>query len=313
MEKEILGILDHPFLPTLYVEFDASHSSRLVMELCPGGDLHASRQREPGKWLSSSSAKFYGAETLWALKHLHMVGVAYRDLKPENVMIREDEHIMLSDFDFSHSVQVVAPSAIRMNAIRCVVHRSGGDLVYSLFNSRSNFSDRVPTEMPPLFPSYDYEHPLIVMDKPGGICAYKQRMIDCYIQTLAKVLGNEEEPKKKIYNVSCVRYFGSKCEMDEELSIKLEGLSGVLFVLPDSYGDTENNDYGAELFVNGGFGSDSDEILSLNQEELQEGLYHLLSSFFGNNGLFDARSQAHQRSRLMPKRLCGSRLQRSYS
>ncbi|KAJ4974518.1 hypothetical protein NE237_007692 [Protea cynaroides] len=45
MEKEILGILAHPFLPTLYAEFDALHYSHLIMEFGPGGDLQApSRQ-----------------------------------------------------------------------------------------------------------------------------------------------------------------------------------------------------------------------------------------------------------------------------
>jgi len=105
--------------------------------------------------------------------------------------------------------------------------------------------------MAPLFPGCDYEHWLIVMDKPGGEGANKQQMIDCYIQTLAKVLGSEEEAKRKIYNVSCERYFGFGCEIDEETSNKLEGLPGVLFVLPDSYVDPEYKDYGAELFVNG--------------------------------------------------------------
>ncbi|KAL5973423.1 Multiple organellar RNA editing factor 2, chloroplastic [Asimina triloba] len=61
----------------------------------------------------------------------------------------------------------------------------------------------------------------------------------------------EEEAKKKIYNVSCERFFGLGCEIDEETSNKLEGLPGVLFVLPDSYVDPENKDYGVELFVNG--------------------------------------------------------------
>lgn len=57
MEKEILGMLDHPFLPTLYAEFEASHYSCLVMEFCPGGDLYAARQRQPGKRFCISSAK----------------------------------------------------------------------------------------------------------------------------------------------------------------------------------------------------------------------------------------------------------------
>ncbi|KAJ4774991.1 multiple organellar RNA editing factor [Rhynchospora pubera] len=108
-----------------------------------------------------------------------------------------------------------------------------------------------PSEMAPLFPGCDYEHWLIVMDKPGGENATKQQMIECYVQTLAKVLGSEEEAKKKIYNVSCERYFGFGCEIDEETSNKLEGLPGVLFVLPDSYVDPEYKDYGAELLVNG--------------------------------------------------------------
>ncbi|KAL5068362.1 hypothetical protein RYX36_019249 [Vicia faba] len=63
--------------------------------------------------------------------------------------------------------------------------------------------------------------------------------------------SGEEEAKKKIYNVSCERYFGFGCEIDEETSNKLEGLPGVLFVLPDSYVDPEYKDYGAELYVNG--------------------------------------------------------------
>ncbi|KAK4548707.1 hypothetical protein RGQ29_032771 [Quercus rubra] len=45
--------------------------------------------------------RFYASEVLLALEYLHMMGVVYRDLKPENVLVREDGHIMLSDFDLS--------------------------------------------------------------------------------------------------------------------------------------------------------------------------------------------------------------------
>ncbi|XP_062233746.1 multiple organellar RNA editing factor 2, chloroplastic-like [Phragmites australis] len=140
--------------------------------------------------------------------------------------------------------------ASRLGFPRGMARRPGGD-GYSPMRSGGGGGDRAPTEMAPLFPGCDYEHWLIVMDKPGGEGATKQQMIDCYIQTLAKVLGSEEEAKKKIYNVSCERYFGFGCEIDEETSNKLEGLPGVLFVLPDSYVDPEYKDYGAELFVNG--------------------------------------------------------------
>ncbi|KAL6130382.1 hypothetical protein ACLB2K_068762 [Fragaria x ananassa] len=147
----------------------------------------------------------------------------------------------------SHAVRPFPAAATRFTAIRCRVNRSGGS--YSPLNSGSNFSERPPTEMAPLFPGCDYEHFLIVMDKPGGEGATKQEMINCYIQTAAKVLGSEEEAKKKIYNVSCERYFGFGVNIDEETANKLEGLPGVLFVLPDSYVDAENQDYGGKFLT----------------------------------------------------------------
>lgn len=111
-EREILQLLDHPFLPTLYTHFETDRFSCLVMEFCPGGDLHTLRQRQPGKHFSEYAARFYAAEVLLALEYLHMLGVVYRDLKPENVLVRDDGHIMLSDFDLSLRC-IVSPTLIR--------------------------------------------------------------------------------------------------------------------------------------------------------------------------------------------------------
>ncbi|KAL8168136.1 hypothetical protein V2J09_009635 [Rumex salicifolius] len=100
-EREILRMLDHPFLPTLYCQFTSDNLSCLVMEYCPGGDLHVLRQKQSGRCFTEQAARFYVAEVLLALEYLHMLGVIYRDLKPENILVREDGHIMLSDFDLS--------------------------------------------------------------------------------------------------------------------------------------------------------------------------------------------------------------------
>ncbi|RDX94619.1 Serine/threonine-protein kinase D6PKL2, partial [Mucuna pruriens] len=100
-EREILQSLDHPFLPTLYTHFETEKFSCLVMEFCPGGDLHTLRQKQQGKHFPEQAVKFYVAEVLLALEYLHMLGIVYRDLKPENVLVRDDGHIMLSDFDLS--------------------------------------------------------------------------------------------------------------------------------------------------------------------------------------------------------------------
>lgn len=100
-ERDILQMLDHPFLPTLYTNFTTDNLSFLVMEYCSGGDLHVLRQMQPGRNFNETAARFYVAEVLLALEYLHMLGVIYRDLKPENILVRDDGHIMLSDFDLS--------------------------------------------------------------------------------------------------------------------------------------------------------------------------------------------------------------------
>ncbi|KAJ4704120.1 Protein kinase G11A [Melia azedarach] len=72
-EREILQSLDHPFLPTLYTHFETDKFSCLVMEFCPGGDLHTLRQKQPGKHFPEQAVKFYVAEVLLALEYLHML------------------------------------------------------------------------------------------------------------------------------------------------------------------------------------------------------------------------------------------------
>lgn len=63
-EREILQLLDHPFLPTLYTHFETNRFSCLVMEYCPGGDLHSLRQRQPGNFFSE-----YAARCVWIISH----------------------------------------------------------------------------------------------------------------------------------------------------------------------------------------------------------------------------------------------------
>ncbi|XP_071728737.1 serine/threonine-protein kinase RHS3-like [Rutidosis leptorrhynchoides] len=100
-EREILGLLDHPFLPTLYSYFETDKFYCLVMEFCSGGNLHTLRQKQPTKHFTEEATRFFASEILLALEYLHMLGIVYRDLKPENVLVRDEGHIMLSDFDLS--------------------------------------------------------------------------------------------------------------------------------------------------------------------------------------------------------------------
>nr|AML77889.1 putative LOV domain-containing protein [Cosmarium granatum] len=100
-ERDILGRLDHPFLPTLYASFQTATHVCLITEFCSGGELYGVLERQKGKRLPEALAKVYAAEVLLALEYLHAQGVVYRDLKPENVLLMENGHAMLSDFDLS--------------------------------------------------------------------------------------------------------------------------------------------------------------------------------------------------------------------
>ncbi|KAM3273710.1 hypothetical protein ACQJBY_043105 [Aegilops geniculata] len=109
-EREILEAVDHPFLPRLYGVAEGERWSCLLTEFCPGGDLHVLRQRQPHRRFSEAAVRFYVAEVVAALEYIHMLDIVYRDLKPENVLVRADGHIMLTDFDLSLKCDPTAPT-----------------------------------------------------------------------------------------------------------------------------------------------------------------------------------------------------------
>lgn len=53
-----------------------------------------------------NTARFYAAEIVLILEFLHNVqGIAYRDMKPENILIDAEGHLKLVDFGFAKKVE----------------------------------------------------------------------------------------------------------------------------------------------------------------------------------------------------------------
>ena len=69
------------------------------MDFIQGGELFTHIRRE-GRF-SENKAKFYAAEIIVAIEYLHLNGIIYRDLKPENVLLDSQGHVIITDFGLS--------------------------------------------------------------------------------------------------------------------------------------------------------------------------------------------------------------------
>ena len=78
-ERDIMIAIDHPFLVGLRCAFQTADKVYLVMPFLPGGELFT-LLREEGLLLEDR-ARFYAAEMVLALEHLHALKVIHRDLK----------------------------------------------------------------------------------------------------------------------------------------------------------------------------------------------------------------------------------------
>ncbi|KAI8590139.1 kinase-like domain-containing protein [Geranomyces variabilis] len=99
-ERGILeDVSNHPFIVSLHYAFQTNEKLYLILTYASGGELFTYLAKE--KMFAEPVACFYVAELLLALEHLHGLGIIYRDLKPENVLLGADGHVQLTDFGLS--------------------------------------------------------------------------------------------------------------------------------------------------------------------------------------------------------------------
>lgn len=101
-ERNILvrtATTDSPFIVGLKFSFQTPSDLYLVTDYMSGGELFWHLQKE-GRF-QEPRAKFYIAELILALQHLHQHDIVYRDLKPENILLDANGHIALCDFGLS--------------------------------------------------------------------------------------------------------------------------------------------------------------------------------------------------------------------
>uniref|UniRef100_A0A8D0GFB5 cGMP-dependent protein kinase n=1 Tax=Sphenodon punctatus TaxID=8508 RepID=A0A8D0GFB5_SPHPU len=156
-EKNILEETCSPFIVRLYRTFKDSKYVYMLLEACLGGELW-SILRDRGHF-DEFTTKFCVGCVTEALEYLHHIGVIYRDLKPENLILDGQGYIKLVDFGFAKKIgcgqktwtfcgtpEYVAPEVILNKGHDFSVDFwSLGILVYELLTGRDARNTTPPT------------------------------------------------------------------------------------------------------------------------------------------------------------------------
>ncbi|KAF7995119.1 hypothetical protein HCN44_004591 [Aphidius gifuensis] len=95
--------VDCPFIVCMTYAFHTPDKLCFILDLMNGGDLHYHLSQHGV--FNEPEMKFYAAEVILGLEHMHRRYIVYRDLKPANILLDEHGHVRISDLglacDFS--------------------------------------------------------------------------------------------------------------------------------------------------------------------------------------------------------------------
>ncbi|KAF1314347.1 Nek/nek1 protein kinase, partial [Globisporangium splendens] len=120
MEVSLMKKLHHPNLIRFVDSFPCSNSSSkqkesqshcIVMDYCPGGDLHAYIQQGRGrsggnkKQITEDLVWFWFLQLCLGLHHMHQLHILHRDIKTSNIFLSNAGFLVLGDFGIARELQ----------------------------------------------------------------------------------------------------------------------------------------------------------------------------------------------------------------
>nr|XP_058925054.1 ribosomal protein S6 kinase alpha-4 isoform X2 [Kogia breviceps] len=155
-ERSVLELVRQaPFLVTLHYAFQTDAKLHLILDYVNGGEMFTHLYQR--QYFKEAEVRVYGGEIVLALEHLHKLGIIYRDLKLENVLLDSEGHIVLTDFglskeflteekertfSFCGTIEYMAPEIIRSKSGhgKAVDWWSLGILLFELLTGASPFT-----------------------------------------------------------------------------------------------------------------------------------------------------------------------------
>ncbi|KAH8094368.1 cGMP-dependent protein kinase [Aureococcus anophagefferens] len=102
-EREVLMQLDHPFVLKLACAFQDDKYIYFLLELLPGGELYKHMTKR--KRFTEPETKFFASSVILGFQHMHEKNMAYRDLKPENLVLDAEGFLKVVDLGLAKMVE----------------------------------------------------------------------------------------------------------------------------------------------------------------------------------------------------------------
>ncbi|CAO2583722.1 Serine/threonine-protein kinase 32C [Lemmus lemmus] len=136
-ELEILQEIEHVFLVNLWYSFQDEEDMFMVVDLLLGGDLRYHLQQNVQ--FSEDTVRLYICELALALDYLRSQHIIHRDVKPDNILLDEQGHAHLTDFN----IATIIKDGERATALAGTKPYMAPEIFHSFVNGGTGYSFEV--------------------------------------------------------------------------------------------------------------------------------------------------------------------------